>query len=1202
MVNKTQFYKTKVALAVVLSLGLAACGDSDGDANTSNNSSQTDSTQNTVGNQDNLSVSVSGVVVDTNNNGVPGASVTLAGVTVTTDDYGTYVFDSVDVTNVAGVNNEGNESDDGVGAALTIIISPSADYLGGTLTITPEAQVNNTGGQGSAGGTGGTGGDTTNNSGAGGAGGTGGTGGTGTNGDNSQVTIQTFISGQSYGAGKAVVPMLSAKITGYLTDCTVSTHDSVLAGVTVAADILSLGTSATETATPGSSFELSVPSPSTTTDADGMFTITLPADSVSNILVDGWGLSTPTTGTAGEADTNVIIEDQTSDNEQITENVGIIQVCPFVTPDTEVPNVAPQVTSVSDYYDVDVLVDGSDGGTVANDNYYTHAVDTSATEDETDTDLVSTDRHYGVVSEGVVNNFTINFSEALVDLEEVDLVVTLNNEAAPAGTVITLAADKASALITFPEDLEPQDLVDFYLPQWQAVDADGAGVVSEGEDYIDLGLQLDDTNKVGKYVRVSFCIFSRPDHDDAGITLIEQIIDADADEDGTFNALSDYSSSFADNDEGTTDIEQLNGQSLTDNRLDALAEEILATTDAGNGTEVDFDVNDARVSYEDKAGSVVVTVAGTGTVSDETGIYEIANTEDNKKVTATASNIFGVVKSTSTLTVFDKIAPTTVLQENYGITGAGAPKLNVPMVTTSVTSGVTFGNGGEATDGIPTVVGTVGNPIVYVQPRHLVARGTDINTFTERGNEFDALNEDMDDRLASGEATGVIGAYEERPSYDRQAIAAWDAQSQRIGIAVSEEISVIENATVGTANISTAITAPTAFNAVTINVDGVAGSATNGSVDLVAVSVADVVSLANADNGGVLSFANVIADTANTPNLALTGLGSVGGANAQVVLQDAFPPMVESAEWNGTSFTIVFNEGITVPTGTDTLELRLVDGRVANNATNTTITLDAAETVVTNQGYFTYDANTFTLVVVSFTDIEARFAGSATADQEWFYADDIAGSSSEEQHALLNWDAVEDLNGNSWDEFNGGADSGAAPADIEEGVVSLVANDRWEVNAPQFLAVNTLGQLDVDLDIDNTTYSPAVINTVADSDQIVTLLLTSTYALDIDNTFNSAGITDALVDASASGLVLSSVQVSTLLEETGFNISAASSGIISKDKMTITFNIDTGAVEDAANMINTGDTVKIDNTQLDNPDQAQDILGRVDSIQTLTFN
>ena len=1184
MVNKTQFYKTKVALAVVLSLGLAACGDSEGDAgSTSTSTSVSESTDNVVGNQDSLSVSVSGVVVDTNNNPVAGATVALATETTTTDSNGQYVFTNVDVTNVAGVNNEGGEANDDVNASsLTITIQSSDDYLGGTVTITPEAQVNNTGGQGA-----------------------------GQSGGNSDTTVQTFISGYSYGAGKAVVPMLSAKITGYLTDCSKSytSYDHVIEGAVVAADILKLGETATETATPGASFELSVPSIMATTDATGMFTITLPADSVSNILVDGWGLDTSTTPDS-LADTNVIITNQTSNNEQVTENVGIIQVCPFATPDTTVPNVPPQVKSVSDYYGVDVLVDGSDAGTVADDNFYTHAVNLAATEDETDTDLVSTDRHYAVLSEGVVNNFTVNFSEALVDLVEADLVVTLNNAAAPAGTTIVLAADKTSAVITFAEDLEPQDLINFYLPQWQAVDADGAGVVSEGEDYIDLGLELDSTNKVGTYVRVSFCIFSRPDHDDAGITLIEQIIDADADEDGTFGALSDYSSSFADNLDNTTSIEQLNGQSLTDDRLDALAEEILKTTDATAGTSVSFDVDDARISYEDKAGSVVVTAKPTATVVEDSvnDIYEVQNTVDGAVVTATASNIFGVVKSTSVITVEDKVAPTTVLQENYGITGAGAPKLDIPMVTTAVTNGVTFGNGGEATDGVATVVGTVGNPIVYVQPRHLVARGTNIATFTERGNEFNALNEDMDDRLATGEATDVIGAYEERPSYDRQAIAAWDAQSQRIGVAVSEEVSVISTATMGTADISTAITAPTAFNGVTVNVDN--GGTTNGSVDLVAVSVADVVSLANVDNGGVLSFANVIKDTSDSENVALPGLGSVGGANAQVVFQDAFPPMVETAEWNGTTFTIVFNEGVAVPTGTDTLDLNLVDARVANNGALTAITLNAGETDVNAEGYFTYDANTFTLVVNVSTGIETRFAGSSTADQEWFYADDIAGSNAQEQHAILNWDALNDLNGNSWDEFNPGAPSNG----IEEGVLqgaALNATARWSVNAPQFLAVNTLGQLDVDLDFDNTTYNKradAGWGGITDSDDAVTLQLTSTYPLNLDDTFNAgadasiSNLTNTGVAGTANGLILSGAAIAFLLDETDFTIdTAASTGLVSKDRMTVTFNIVVNGVL-TTDLIEAGDTVTINNGALDTPNEAEDTLGRVDAIQQLIFN
>jgi len=389
------------------------------------------------------------------------------------------------------------------------------------------------------------------------------------------------------------------------------------------------------------------------------------------------------------------------------------------------------------------------------------------------------------------------------------------------------------------------------------------------------------------------------------------------------------------------------------------------------------------------------------------------------------------------------------------------------------------------------------------------------------------------------------------------------------------------------------------FNAVTINVDN--GGSTNSSVDLVAVSVADVVSLANVDNGGVLSFANVIADTATTPNLALAGLGSVGGANAQVVLQDAFPPMVESAEWDGTTFTIVFNEGVAVPTGTDTLDLHVIDATDATGLTKATITLNAAETTITNAGYFTYDANTFTLVVNVSAGVEATFVGSASSDEEYYYADDIAGSSSEEQHAILNWDSLDDLNGNNWLEFNGGVLANG----IEAGDTDLTTgNTRYEVNAPVFLAVNTLGQLDVDLDFDNTTYDETISNTA------VTLVLTSSYSLSLDDTFNQtvaaiAGITDAAIAAtsgSTNGLILNGTQVAALLNEGDFVIdTATTTGFINLDKTVFTFNIETTTV-DATTEIETGDTVSFDNASLENNDQATDIIGRNDGIQIVTFN
>jgi hypothetical protein len=290
-----------------------------------------------------------------------------------TDAGGVYTFSDVDVINVAGVNNEGDESDDTVGAALTLTVVGPEGYLGGTITITPEAQVNNTGGQGDS-----------------------------QDGGNSDVTAQTFVSGHNYGAGKAVLPALTAKVTGYLTDCSKSytSYDQVIEGAVVAADILSLGSSATETATPGSSFELSTKDLSATTGADGMFTITLPADSVVNLLADGWGLDSDGVAPVDALDsdelasTNVIVANQTSNHEQITQNIGIIEVCPFATPDTTVPNVAPMFSSIDGQ--TSLMVDAG----------YDDAADETV-------DTAADNATFVGLDEGVVNDFAINFSEAL---------------------------------------------------------------------------------------------------------------------------------------------------------------------------------------------------------------------------------------------------------------------------------------------------------------------------------------------------------------------------------------------------------------------------------------------------------------------------------------------------------------------------------------------------------------------------------------------------------------------------------------------------------------------------------------------------------------------------------------------------------------------------------------------------------------------
>ncbi|MCI2285021.1 carboxypeptidase-like regulatory domain-containing protein [Colwellia sp. MSW7] len=132
MVNKTQFYKTKVALAVVLSLGLAACGDSDGDeGSTSTSNTTVDAPQNSTSEQHGLTGTISGKVQDTNGRAVVGAMVYFMGQETTTDAGGNYVFADVLVTNLNGNNDNGtgNEVDE-IPSALTVtIMGPVVTFL-----------------------------------------------------------------------------------------------------------------------------------------------------------------------------------------------------------------------------------------------------------------------------------------------------------------------------------------------------------------------------------------------------------------------------------------------------------------------------------------------------------------------------------------------------------------------------------------------------------------------------------------------------------------------------------------------------------------------------------------------------------------------------------------------------------------------------------------------------------------------------------------------------------------------------------------------------------------------------------------------------------------------------------------------------------------------------------------------------------------
>ncbi len=253
----------KAALLGAMTVGMVAC-DSEGDVATStaDSNSVVESAQNVVGEVKGLTSDVSGVIVDTNGNPIAGARVYAPGKdAVTTDESGQYYFTDVKVTNVQGNNDETEAGAGGAGTEedeimqqISITIVAPAGYLGGVVTVRPEAQVNNTGGSDAA----------------------------TTDADENQTTVQTFVSGLLAEAGRAVLPQLSAKVSGYLDNCAIDTDqdgsfEEAAVGVMVKADVL--GSAAGSSTAPltantgaGATFSLAVGDiPTSTTDENGYF-------------------------------------------------------------------------------------------------------------------------------------------------------------------------------------------------------------------------------------------------------------------------------------------------------------------------------------------------------------------------------------------------------------------------------------------------------------------------------------------------------------------------------------------------------------------------------------------------------------------------------------------------------------------------------------------------------------------------------------------------------------------------------------------------------------------------------------------------------------------------------------------------------------------------------------------------------------------
>lgn len=1024
MVNKTQFYKTKVALAVVLSLGLAACGDSDGDVSTATSQNTADASQPTEVKQQ-ATGSIQGSVFDTNGHPVVGATVTTSGKTATTDASGSYLFDDVQVTNVAGADGAGDGEAGTAHLPFVIVIQAPEGYAStATVNVTPNAQV-----------------DAENQNTVG-------------------TPLTTFIDGFLAQAGTAIMPKKDSVIEGWIRN--VDTGEAT-EGAFLSIDYTDLSPTVVEG---GANVALSGDLKTTTTNAEGYYRFEgAYNDAVYQIAIQDHNFvgSTVTSDTVSDAAAvEAYVQGIAGSRTIATAN----KVKAGTTPTVTVNGVATTAFIILD----GVITSNSAADIVAAGDYvtvsYTHVVTGTTTTSPSGTQYGSTPATtgegveinmgtqtvrmitsadtinpyvadvtgwikssiagYAILNEGVNQTFTVIFSEPVntATFNVADLLVTDSSSnilATTAESGVVLAADGRSVTVNLAEAQDPGTKISIFMPWQDATDVAGNFFSVTANDDMDIDFDSRQNATTGKasFLRVNLCVFLPAIINPTGYSAVQDF-DHTVGTDAGSADLAVYSNAFLDDETttGDTDVRQLNGDATdTDAFLTALG-----TLVAGNAITVETD--HAAVIVDKGEASGYTFPGSAGTVTDKRVYFD--NVAHGDTVKFTFLNDLALAAGDVTVTLVDQVKPTTILQENYEL-------YNEPGYTSRVVSSSsvpTLGAGGEVTE--VGVEATTGNPIIYVQPRHITPVDSTTNVAI-RGEEWDDLVATMPSRLGTGEVGNlqtVTDGATPNPIYDDAAFAAWTARANSLGFAFSEDVSLTGTANIIFSGANNLIGNYSAIANVTNNIDNTANLV--GKNDLVRAEVTDYLALANENNNTTVSFSGDVQDTA----------GNVADDNsrATVVLRDAFPPMATNVTWEGTTIKMVFNEPVAPVTGT-VITVDDLDTTTVSPAVD--ITLNSTFTAPTAGAYtLSADGKTLTVSVVG-TDINALMEDGQS--NEFLYEED-GDTNEEEKHASIAWDNLNDANGNDWLTFDNDTD---------------VAFARHEVNAPRFMMYDNVGTFTV---------------------------------------------------------------------------------------------------------------------------------------------
>jgi len=948
------FRKTKLSSAVAIALtaavsatmltGLTGCNLTDAGA------SLTSGSVNTITNPKG---SVTGTVMDTNGNLLSGVSVAVAGKTTTTDVNGNYFFANVGVVNATGTDDSSSKQ------SLVVAITAPSGYLGATVTVEPEAQVD------------GTIADTVTQNGA-----------------------TLFIDGFIASAGTAVLPALTSTVTGTLRN---NLTEQAIPNTVVTLDLETVGSQSgdndQEADHDGVNARYQTFSYTATTGADGTFSIAnVPSDSELRFAVEGHIANSLDYNTDGA----IVVE---TDDEDVTTVVGNLLATPYVQEDDR----APYVTSVDGVQNQQASPRGQfndDVNSVFVVNFsetMAQILDTNSVYVYDTTNRVEIPVTVAMAADGL--SMTLTTATALAEGVEFDINMLKTDFQDEAGNIIdNVVASAPIDDVGFDSDLTTTNsAADVYRLQLRIF-----AEINNSANSVALVQMPEDT--------------SGSDDDSALQASNDSFTDVEDNEDNGFQQLdsSDDDDSFggSDAEERKTDLVV----ALGGTGVDADVARFTFTPDNASRYEItvsnsDGTANNAAVMTIDSIpdGDVVLNDLGGNTfeIADLNGSIVpiellVDQVEPGTTVTITPFDDFNYSGAPDTLTLADTVTPTAVLQNSYGAN----PSQN------GATTSVTFGDGGELSNVGASVIGlpvwnvTAGLLDNLVADADADGNPDNINQGDGAGNvqpsDNDLLFELMElntvDNTVGGSGVQYITPNANGP-YDATAFAAMNT-ARTGGFSMSENVTLTGTPTFSGTN--------AALSNYAENMD-VTRNDDNGvvNVDLINADIDDVFLLA-ADTGALVDFGAG----------AVTDLAGNASVDATVVIRDDMPPMVESAVYDGRTVVVTFNEAVNIDLANDTINMGGVILGLTNstmNGTNTVLTIVPEDDRAGQANGAWVDETVPANALDGFGNINRTTTFTLPQYPEVLTpAYVLQGSNLTEGHAAMNTAFVEDVLGNDW--------------------------------------------------------------------------------------------------------------------------------------------------------------------------------------------